>query len=198
MPRKIFQMGLGEEYILNSLTNKFLYAKAIDTKKISIQEARLILPQNLSTFIMMKMNLAALAPWVRKRSCSMTQDMSMVRLAVEIKNQVIASWPELEPLLADECSSGKCFWTQSMLRKDYNAHTTLYAPDTQHIHALMENSEYGEEIISHIRERVQVYNDFHSVMVNGVCNMESGKYETHDRFFIGMVEVGEKEWNAKS
>jgi hypothetical protein len=107
------------------LQAKIDYYKLVDLG-MSIQEARYILPQSLSTFIIVNANLAALAPWIRKRMCEQTQCWEMIVVAREIRNQILATWPELEPTMPDDCVAGKCFWAQSIRKGDKDAHTNLY------------------------------------------------------------------------
>jgi len=133
---KLGSTGL-QRYIDHMLLVKQDYCKLIDGGLVSLQEARYLLPHNLSTFIIMNTNLAALAPFIRKRMCAQTQCWEMIVVAKTIRQQIIEKWPELMPTMPDDCASGSCFWAMSVKKGDPDAHTNLYRVGLEHPKAPM-------------------------------------------------------------
>jgi len=121
-----------EEYCRRALQNKMDYARMID-EGYSVQEARYMMQQNYSTFIMMNINMAALAPFIKKRMCPQTQCWEMITVVREIRRQILNLRPIFTPMLEDECRKGACFWARSIQANDPEAHTNLYKEDGTHM-----------------------------------------------------------------
>jgi len=129
VPRSLYNnTELYEKFKLTVLDTKELYAEMLDTMEIPILDARRILPHCLETFINVKFNLTSLMTFIKKRDCVQTQEPEMVIVARKMRDAVLEKFPEIEPLISNDCKSGKCFYTKS----DRLVGTSMFLPDNDH------------------------------------------------------------------
>lgn len=120
-----------EDYFAGMGEIKHRYSNMIN-KGIAAQDARGILPTNVLTNIMMKMNLRALADMMSTRLCIRAQD-EFRDVVDAIKSVVISVHPFVEPLMSASCAKHgfcpfknfkECPVKQAGLIKDIDAETS--------------------------------------------------------------------------
>ena len=92
-----------EDIVQHSISCKEMYAGMVDSKTISLQEARYILPQTLATHIHFKCSLATLFQLYAKRCCTMSQTWEMVLFCEKLKQGILSNYPELAPMFKENC-----------------------------------------------------------------------------------------------
>lgn len=122
-----------KRYMMKVAQAKVDYAHLVDSRQLTLHEARYELPHCLDTFITMNVNLAALVPWYHKRVCTQSNTLEMVLVALRVRDQIIRSWPKLTPLFKpDRCETGSCFWANSVKHGDADSHTNLFKEGGTH------------------------------------------------------------------
>jgi len=91
------------DIIQDSIAAKLLYAEMLDSKKVSLQEARYVLPHTLSTHIHFKCSLATLSAIYAKRCCTMSNCWEMIVFCDKIRDQLLARYPGLAPIFRESC-----------------------------------------------------------------------------------------------
>jgi len=117
-------------YVIPSLLHlKTLYANQIDSRLVSCQEARYLLPQCLETFIYLHVSLATLIQMIQKRACTMTQPWETYLWATKTRGAVLAYFPIFASLFESACSEMRCFYHKA---KKNPTSAYLYQPDYGH------------------------------------------------------------------
>ena len=135
----ITSSGKLEEFIDSTLKAKETYVKMIDTEKVSIQEAREILPHNLETFIFMNTNISTLLFFYQKRIDDSSQTWQINEISRQMAEEVCRVYPEMEVVFKKyskkftmardaEADRGSSFATALYLPKDdtYDYHNRDY------------------------------------------------------------------------
>jgi thymidylate synthase (FAD) len=117
------------DLISKFLNDKQLYAKLVDSG-LCVQEARMVLPQNLDTFIVINACVGTLAQIYSKRLCTMTQSWEAHIFAKKLKEAVVNVHPWLSSLFVDQCSQGRCWYFAG--RATGGSGTGLFHPDFTH------------------------------------------------------------------
>lgn len=133
VPKGISEDALSLKRFLGHISQvKVDYARLIDTRQLTIHEARYLLPHCLDTFITMNVNLAALVPWYHKRVCTQSNTLEMVLVARKVRDAIVDNWPRLKPLFKSRCATGSCFWAHSVKHGDADSHTNLFKEGGTH------------------------------------------------------------------
>lgn len=90
--------GMLKEFIDSTLKSKNTYVDLIDSGKVSIQEAREILPHNLETFIFMNTNISTLLFFYQKRIDDSSQTWQINEISRQMAREVCVVYPEMKPV----------------------------------------------------------------------------------------------------
>jgi thymidylate synthase ThyX len=117
------------DLVRRALGDKTVYAKAVDSKLVSIQEARYVLPQCLETFLYFDCSLVTAMALYSKRICTQAHYWEMVTFARKFKETILANLPELAIAFESPCEKHKCWYDHA---KDKGQNVFLYRPDAEH------------------------------------------------------------------
>jgi len=117
-----------EDFINTTLQAKMSYAKMVDSKKVSIQAARSILPRNIETFYNMHTNLATLLFFHQKRIENESQTWQMNVVAQQMADEVIKAYPQLAPVFEKNKTRFK-FQKEAAADRANSFSTSLYIPE---------------------------------------------------------------------
>lgn len=127
IPSSIENSEFAEEYIALTVKTKELYQKMVDSREISIMDARYILPRNHRYFYYVGMNLRDAIAFIKQRRCTAIQPELDNVLAKQIYNHIASVIPEIINVFDLECDH-TCHTTFGN-----DEHTTrLYQPDENH------------------------------------------------------------------
>lgn len=127
IPSSIEGTEFEEEYIRLTKETKRLYQDMVNSRKISIMDARYILPRNHRYFYYVGMNLKDAIMFIKQRRCTAIQPELDNLLAKGIYDSITSVIPELRDFLSLQCDPG-CHTTFGN-----DEHTTrLYQPDNNH------------------------------------------------------------------
>lgn len=115
------------QFVDSTLSCKETYADLIDTRKISIQAARSILPHNLSTFIFMKIDLSTLLFFHKKRIDDGSQTWQINEIAQQMADEVCKVYPELKGVFEKNKKAFK-FQKEASADRTNTFSTGLYVP----------------------------------------------------------------------
>lgn len=118
---------LYDEYIESSLRGKMTYAKMCDSD-VSMQAARAILPQNLETFIFMKLDLGTLLMFYRKRIDIGSQTWQMNEISRQMAEEVCKKFPMLQKVF-DKYKDSFKFQKMAASDRSNTFSTSLYLPE---------------------------------------------------------------------
>ena len=127
IPSSILKSEFANEYKQLSLDCKNLYCKMIDSKNISLMDARYILNRNHLYYYYVSMNLKDIIYYINQRKCSAVQPYTDNLIAKGIYDNVIKIIPELKKVLSLKCDKSCHF-----VRSDISKNTRLYLPDKTH------------------------------------------------------------------
>lgn len=158
---------LYDEYIESSLRGKMTYAKLCDGD-VSMQAARAILPQNLETFIFMKLDLGTLLMFYRKRIDIGSQTWQMNEISRQMAEEVCKKFPMLKRVF-DKYKDSFKFQKMAASDRSNTFSTSLYLPEP-------DDYEY------HIRDYVYPLTK---------SQMHEFDLLKRDKFFWGTSEISE-------
>ena len=115
--------------ISHGLITKGMYTQMVDSKKVSLQDARYILGHNWETFIYAHLSGATIAALYNKRICTMSQAWETHIFAEKLREAILDVAPYMAPALENPCDKGRCWHAGA--GDNFNV-TRLYAPDKQH------------------------------------------------------------------
>jgi len=127
IPEAIDKSKFREEYIKYIEEGKNLYAKMVDSKEISIMDARHILPRADLYFYYASMNLKDAINYINQRKCSAVQTVTDNLIAKGIFEEISRIIPEIKNVVSLKCDK-RCHFVNSPLDKN----TRLYIPDATH------------------------------------------------------------------
>lgn len=117
-----------EEYIQTTLSTKNTYTQMIDSGKVSIQAAREILPQNLDTFIFVKVDLSTLLFFYKKRIDNESQTWAINEIARQMQEEVCKVYPEMKSTF-DKMKGSFDFQKKASSDRKNSFSTSLYIPE---------------------------------------------------------------------
>lgn len=164
----------GQDAIIEAgLLGKYVYSKLVDSKKVSIQDARYVLPQCLETFIYFDCSLATAIAMYQKRICTQTNCWEMVAFARKFKAAILDKIPHLSVAFLDPCKKGKCWYNTA---KQAGQNVFLYQPDEIH-----DNFQWNPQSF--------IYDSTHGVM--------SESYEAvKKRWYLAETPITESTYNG--
>lgn len=111
-----------------------LYADMVDSKDVSIMDARYILPRAGSYFYYFSMNLKDIIMFIKQRRCTMIQPELDNEFARQMHRAVCSVIPDFAEVVSVDCDSS-CHYVHS----PDSLNTRLYKPDAIHL-ALLEKA----------------------------------------------------------
>lgn len=118
-----------DSVIKHNIQQKMLYATLLDDRKISVQEARYVLPHCLDTFIYFDASLLTVMNLYKKRTCLMTQTYEMHLFAEKLKQVILQKLPMLKDSFINPCEQGTCWYHKV---KNSGTNIFLNVPDSIH------------------------------------------------------------------
>jgi len=127
IPSSIKNSEFRDEYV--ELTKKVVdfYTKMVDSKKISLLDARYILPRNNRYFYYVSMNLKDAIAFINQRKCTAIQPELDNILAEKIYDLICSVIPEVKEVVSLKCDSS-CHAIRGMQEKT----SRIYQPDENH------------------------------------------------------------------
>lgn len=104
-----------------------LYSDMVDSKEVSLLDARYVLPRSSTYFYYFSGNLKDLMMFIKQRRCTMVQPAMDNIFAHEIYQRIIEIIPEVKEVLSLDCD-GSCHYVNA--KPDKN--TRLFQPDYVH------------------------------------------------------------------
>lgn len=127
IPTSIIGTEFEAEYVELTKRTKQLYQDMCDSKKISIMDARYILPRNQRYFYYVGMNLKDAIAFIKQRRCTAIQPELDNEIARQLFVHISTIIPELKQVMSLQCDH-TCHTTFGN-----EEHTTrLYQPDANH------------------------------------------------------------------
>ena len=127
IPTSINNSEFRHEYLKYIEMGKNLYAKMVDSRKISIMDARHVLPRADLYFYYASMNLKDAIAYINQRKCSAVQTITDNLIAKGIFEEISIIIPEIKNVVSLKCDK-RCHFVNSPLDKN----TRLYIPDATH------------------------------------------------------------------
>jgi len=127
IPSSIENSEFNDRYRKITEDTKQLYQDMVDSKKISLMDARYILNRNHRYFAYFTMNIKEVLAFINQRKCTMIQPELDNVIAKQIYELVIKEIPELSKVLTLKCGP-KCHFIISKPERN----TRLYKPDKTH------------------------------------------------------------------
>jgi thymidylate synthase ThyX len=127
IPESIMKSHFYTQYVNLSIACKDLYSKMVDSKDISLMDARYILNRNHLYYYYVSMNLKDAIAFINQRKCSMIQPFTDNLLAEKIYKNIIKIIPELKNIISLKCDK-RCHFITSAKERN----TRLYQPDKNH------------------------------------------------------------------
>lgn len=128
IPKSIETSEFADEYKRLSNKCKDFYARMVDSKKISLMDARYILNRNHVYYYYFTMNLKDIIGFIHQRKCSQIQPYTDNLIAKGFYDNVIKIIPELSKFVSLKCDS-KCHYVKTA---NSGKATNLYLPDKSH------------------------------------------------------------------
>jgi len=128
IPESIQHSEFSEEYKELTRKCKELYAKMVDSKKVSLMDARYILNRNHTYYYYFTMNLKDVIAFINQRKCTQIQPYADNLLAKGMYDNVIKIIPELKEVLSLSCDA-RCHYVRTA---NTGKATNLYWPDKAH------------------------------------------------------------------
>jgi thymidylate synthase (FAD) len=161
-----------EQFIQATLLAKKSYSDMIDTRNISIQAARSMLPHNLETFVFMNINLMTLLFFYSKRINDGSQTWQINEVSRQMEAEVCKVFPGLQEVFDKHKTSFKFQKEASADRKNMFS-TGLYIPKDDEF-------EYHDRDFLYPMKKEEMH--FTNTPIQ-------------DRFYWGTDEVTEEEFN---
>jgi len=128
IPESISKSKFKSRYKKLTKDCKKLYCDMIDSKKVSIMDARYILTRNLTTFYYMRMDLGNILQFIKQRKCTQIQPATDNKLAELMYNIICEDFPEIKKYVSLKCDSS-CHYVKTA---NTGKATNLYLPDRAH------------------------------------------------------------------
>ena len=116
------------EYMDLSHKCKQLYAKMVDSKEISLMDARYILTRNHPYYYYFTMNLKDAMNFINQRKCTQIQPYTDNLIAKGIYDNIVFIIPEVADVISLKCD-GRCHYIKTA---NGGKSTNLYLPDKAH------------------------------------------------------------------
>jgi len=126
IPESIQNSKFKEKYEKLSEECKQLYSEMLDSKDISLMDARYILNRNHCYDYYISMNLKDAIAFINQRKCQQVQPFSDNILAKRIYDHICSIIPEIKDIISLKCDKS-CHFTKNLERN-----TRLYLPDKTH------------------------------------------------------------------
>ena len=127
IPESIKNSEFSKEYELLSKRCKELYCKMVDSKKISLMDARLILNRN-HCYYYFTMNLKDAIAFINQRKCTQIQPYTDNLIAKGIYDNIVSIIPEVADVISLKCDE-RCHYIRTA---NTGKATNLYLPDKTH------------------------------------------------------------------
>jgi len=127
IPPKFDKSNLGLEYREWVKRGKELYAMALDSGEIAIEDARMFLPKTVPSHIYFSCNFMTLMSIVSKRLDTQEESVQLNIMCEKIQDIFEEKYPMLSPYLKSACEQGRCFHQKT----GYKANC-IYARDELH------------------------------------------------------------------
>lgn len=137
IPSSIFNSKFRNEYMRMTENAKALYCDMVDSKEVSLMDARYVLTRNHRYFYFFSANLKDLMAFVNQRKCTMVQPEMDNVLAHKILYYISRIIPEIKNFVSLECDK-RCHFLNSPLERN----TRLYQLDEPHAEAIKNNPEH--------------------------------------------------------
>jgi thymidylate synthase ThyX len=137
MPSSIENSKFKKEYIELTEKTKKLYQKMIDSKQISLLDARYILPRNHRYFYYVSMNLKDAISFINQRKCTQVQPEMDNILAYMIYNLIAIKIPEIKEVIKLECDKN-CYYVKAPSEDN----SRVFYPDSIHIQHMKKDIEF--------------------------------------------------------
>lgn len=149
IPSSIKNSKFKDEYV--ELTKKAaqLYAAMVDSKEISLLDARYILPRNNRYFYYVSMNLKDAINFINQRKCTAIQPELDNILAKKIYEEIAKVIPEIKQVVSLKCNQN-CHAIKGPIDKT----SRIYQPDENHAKYIAEN--IGKEYFIYDKTRKQM------------------------------------------
>jgi thymidylate synthase (FAD) len=128
IPESIAKSKFKDKYEELTRECKKLYCDMIDSKEVSIMNARYILNRNLTTFYYMRMNLGDILNFIKQRKCTQIQPATDNRIAEMMYNIICEDFPQIKKYVSFKCDSS-CHYVKTA---NSGKSTNLYLPDESH------------------------------------------------------------------
>jgi thymidylate synthase ThyX len=128
IPESIKNSEFKEKYEKLSQQCKELYAKMVDSKNISLMDARYILTRNHLYYYYFTMNLKDALAFINQRKCTQIQPYTDNLIAKKIYENIISVIPEVADVISLKCDE-RCHYVKTA---NTGKATNLYLPDKTH------------------------------------------------------------------
>ena len=133
IPSSIDKTCFADEYKELTRKCKDLYCRMIDSKQVSVFEARNILTRNHRYFYYFTGNLKDWIAFINQRKCEQVQPVSDNKIAYEIYRLISTIIPEIKDVVSLKCDKN-CFYVKAPDEDN----SRVYAPDKNHKHLVRE------------------------------------------------------------
>lgn len=114
MPRSFARDELFYEKIKNwYLEGKSLYCEAVDSKGLSVQNARLLIPKNNCNHMLVAANLMAIKNAYAQRVCTCEEPIQNNIIFNKMRELIIDKFPYLDSYFKSGCETGQCLHTKT-------------------------------------------------------------------------------------
>jgi len=137
IPSSIENSKFKKEYIELTEKTKKLYQKMIDSKQISLLDARYILPRNHRYFYYVSMNLKDAINFINQRKCTQVQPEMDNILAYMIYNLIAIKIPEIKEVIKLECDKN-CYYVKAPSEDN----SRVFYPDKIHSQYMTKDIEF--------------------------------------------------------
>jgi len=147
IPSSIDNSKFSKKYKALSTKSKELYQEMVDSKEISLMDARYILTRNTRHFYYIGMNLKEAISFINQRKCTMVQPELDNILAINIYKEIIKAIPEVKEAISLDCSKS-CHYINSSPKRN----TRLYNLDSTHKKIISKESKIFNSVYSKERK----------------------------------------------
>jgi thymidylate synthase ThyX len=127
IPNSIKSSKFKDEYERVSREAKKLYSDMVDSKDVSVMDARYVLNRNHTYYYYVGMNLKDAINFINQRKCQMVQPYTDNLIAQKIRDCIAEVIPEISQTVSLQCNKG-CHFINSPVARN----TRLYQPDANH------------------------------------------------------------------
>jgi len=149
IPTSIKNSKFKERYEKVTNETKQLYQDMIDSKEISLLDARYILSRNNRYFYYFTANIKDLISFIHQRKCTQIQPILDNKMAHLIYNEISKIIPEIKEVVSLECNN-RCFYVSTA--DDDNSR--VYAPDKKHKDLLKKSKRKMKTLYSKTRKEM--------------------------------------------